>query len=219
MGTAVGLNVETVAAESQSDSRAYTYSAHVGRIDREYARSSRWLRAVQFGLVTAVLTGIGHVVAGGSLSIIVVLVALGFTAWHRVSLGGRRLSWPQLLGVAGLAQAASHFLLWMGGHDHAPSSQSAQALPGGSMLVVHIALAFVMVLFIRASEARMLARLWLDSILTHLAGLLVLPSVAVPPYSPPASTEVPIRSRILDHAIGRRGPPVWSIADSLSPLR
>lgn len=191
----------------------------MSRIERAYARSSRGLRAVQFGLVTAVLTGMGHVLAGGSLSIIGLLVALAFTAWHKLSLGSRRLSWPQLLGLAVLAQLSSHFLLWIGGHDHAPTSSWAQAPPSGSMLAVHIALAFVMAVSIRTSEARRLALLWLDAILTRLSELLVVPSVAVPSASSPAATHVPSRRSLLDDAIGRRGPPFWVIANSFSPLR
>ena len=178
----------------------------VRRLEREYARTDRGKRAVQFGLLTSGLTMLGHVLAGGTPTPVVLILGVAFAAWHRLSLGGRQMAWAQLLGAAALAQVVAHLVLWVGGHDHGTASGLGQALPAGSMLGVHAVLAVVMALVVRATETRLLARLWIDLLLARRLPVLGLPASGTSTVATPCRGQQKT-VRVLDHAIGRRGPP------------
>jgi hypothetical protein len=196
----------------------------VRRLEREFARTDRGGRAVRFGLLTAALTVLGHTLAGGVPAPTVLVVALGFTVWHRLSLGRKPLTWPQLLGVAALAQVAAHVVLWVGGESHSAHTthaahaahaatpaptEVAGALPTGTMLAVHVGLALVMAVSVRRSEAALVARLWFELLLARLLPLLGSP-LTVPAAAPATpSVEVRLTSRLLVHSVRRRGPPAF----------
>ncbi|GIH23650.1 hypothetical protein Aph01nite_19600 [Acrocarpospora phusangensis] len=169
----------------------------------------RVVRAVVFGTVSVALSVGAHAYAGGSASVGSVLLALVFSFLAGLLLAGRertmRAIFPALAGcqaVLHLLFSYAHTVEPMAGHHHATT-----LLPSLSMLVTHAWAAGLTALWLARGEAV----LW--GLLRRLEfRLMPLLRVVIDPGSPrvsvpPAERVIVLRSVLLGHEMGRRGPP------------
>jgi hypothetical protein len=173
----------------------------------------RSVRAAVVGLSASGLALLGHLAAGGTAPppgplVLVVLVVLLVS----LALAARRWTVGPLLAVLVGSQALFHVAFGGAGHlqgaHHMAGGSAMPAHSGLLMLVGHCAAALLTALLLRRGEdwlwglVALLARAWR---VVHVAAKG--PLAAVPSLAMPRSGEPPAVLDLLEHVVGRRGPP------------
>jgi len=194
----------------------------------------RLVRAGMVAVVTVALATLAHVLAGGGLPPVVVLVTLtALVLAAAVVLTARRLGPVGAVALLGVGQLAVHsaFSLFtsmacMSGPTSAhhagmamsctaADAGSAQPLLGGSaMLVLHVAATLAAALVIvGADRALWWPAAWLRPLVDSAAPVVVVPRAALPtPVEAPWTWDEWWRA-----VVPRRGPPAWQ--SFVVPLR
>lgn len=172
----------------------------------------RALRAAVFAMVSVML-GIGaHRCAGGSVSGLATLAAWGTSFFPAYFLAGRERSATVIISALAATQAVLHVLFSLAhtiepvvAHDH--GHVHSGMMPGLGMLLMHGWAVALTALWLSRGEAA----LW--ALLRRLAVRLIVTFAA--PLDPvhestvvsPVERHIVLRSALLGHEMGRRGPP------------
>ncbi|MEU9885805.1 MFS transporter [Sphaerisporangium sp. NPDC051011] len=172
----------------------------------------RALRAAVFAMVSIML-GIGaHRFAGGSVSSLAMLAAWGTSFLPAWFLAGRERTQVVIISALAVTQAALHALFSLAhtvdpvlSHDHGHAHSGL--MPGFGMLLMHGWAVALTALWLSRGEAV----LW--ALLRRLAVRLLV-AFAAPPdpvhsavVVRPVERRIVVRSVLLGHEMGRRGPP------------
>jgi hypothetical protein len=169
-------------------------------------RGERVMRGVALAAFSGLLTGVGHVLGGGTvgdLGLLAVLVPL--LAGVFVSLAERSRGPLGTMAVLGTGQVALHYLMVL---LHPAQDGGPATLGGWSMLLMHAVVTVVSAIGLRHADAAVIAvRRALRRVLPRrpepLPADRPLPTLAVPGPGLPARL-----ARVLLVAHARRGPPV-----------
>lgn len=160
------------------------------------------LRGVALSLLSALLTVVGHAMAGGGLpdvSVMVVLLPLLCGAFTAVAERTRGL--PATVVVLGAGQLVLHVCL---------AALHPMPTGGVSMLGAHVLVTLLTAAALRHADAAVLT---VVAVLRRVAPRRLSPPVADRPLPtrPVPSPDLPARlARLLTVADSRRGPPVWA---------
>ncbi|MGI5283079.1 MFS transporter [Nonomuraea polychroma] len=172
--------------------------------------SLRALRAAAFAAVSVVLGLVAHLLAGGSVSVACLLMAWGVSFVPAHLLAGRERSLAVIVAALGAAQAALHLLFSSAhaveapaGHAHAHSG----LVPDIGMLTMHAWAVVLTAVWLSRGEAAVWAVLRRLAVRLLIAIFAVAVPTACAVIAPPARRPVILRSILLGHEMGRRGPP------------
>ncbi|QYC40952.1 hypothetical protein Nocox_16695 [Nonomuraea coxensis DSM 45129] len=176
----------------------------------------RVLRAAVFAAVSLLLGLVAHLLAGGPVAAGWLLPAWGVAFGPAYVLAGRERTLPVIVATLAGAQVALH-LLFSSAHAveaavagraaHAGHAAAAGLAPDAGMLVMHAWAVLLTATWLARGEAALWAVLRRLAVRMFVAVVAVVVPAARPLIAAPVREPVVLRSVLLGHEMGRRGPP------------
>lgn len=172
----------------------------------------RALRAAAFSVVALALSGLAHVLGGGSVSLGSALVAFVVSFLPAYVLAGRERSLTTIVATLSLTQAALHLLFSttqtvgeaMGHAEHPHTA----LVPSLGMLIMHGWAVALTSIWLSKGETLLWSLLRRLAARLRIALVVLIDPAGHEPILTPVHQPALLRSALLEHELSRRGPPI-----------